>query len=49
MVNIWRVSLDEFWSREPGTVRVNLTIIKKMGMVDNEELVLEGYFIPMGT
>ena len=33
MITIWRESLDDFWSREPGTVRGNIAITRKMGMV----------------
>ena len=36
MTTIWRTSLDAFWSQEPGTVRVNITILRKVGMMTNE-------------
>ena len=31
---IRRASLDGFWSREPGTVRGNLKIMRNMGKID---------------
>ena len=49
MITIWRVSLDAFWSRYPGTVRGNITIMLNMGMMTKEELGLEGLFPPLGT
>ena len=49
MITIWRASLDDFWSQEPGTVRVNLTILRKVRITTKEELGLEGLFPPLGT
>ena len=49
MITIWRASLDAFWSLEPGTLRRNLTILRKMGIMAKEELGLEGLFPPLGT
>ena len=49
MITIWRASLDAIWSREPGTLRINLTIMRKMGIMAKEELGLEGLFPPLGT
>ena len=40
MITIWRVSLDAFWIQEPGTVRVTITIMVNMGIMNKEELVL---------
>ena len=37
MIAIRRTSLDAFWSREPGTVRRNLTMFRKV-----EEMAKEG-------
>ena len=45
IIDIRRVSLEAFWSREPGTVKGNLTIMRKMGMMDREDLGL-GYWFP---
>ena len=33
MITIWRTSLYAFWNREPSTVRGNIAITRKMGMV----------------
>ena len=49
MTTIWRTSLDAFWSQEPGTVRVNITILRKVGIMTNEQLGLEVLFSPLGT
>ena len=32
--------MDNFWSQEPGTVRLNLTMFIKLGVTAREELVL---------
>ena len=48
IINIQRVSLYDFWSWDPGTVRIKLTIPRKMGMVDKEGLEFEGWFPLMG-
>ena len=44
VIFIRQLSLDKFWSREPGILRGNLKIFKKMGMMDREELGLEYFF-----
>ena len=44
VIFIRQLSLDKFWSREPGILRGNLKIFKKMGMMDREELGLEDFF-----
>ena len=44
MITIWRASLDAFCSQDPGTVKGNPTIMRKMGMMTKEELGLEGLF-----
>ena len=41
VISIRRASLDEFWSREPGTVRGDFTMLRKMGRMSREELGLE--------
>ena len=33
MITIWRASLYAFLIREPGTVRVNITIMRNMGIM----------------
>ena len=33
VMDIRRASLDAFWSREPGTVRGNLNMLRKMGTI----------------
>ena len=37
---IRRDTLDEFWSRETGTGKGNLTVVKMLGKVAVDELVL---------
>ena len=49
MIANWRESLDTFWSRGPGTVRGNITILRKMVIMAKEELGLECLFPPLGT
>ena len=49
MITIWRASLDAFWSRDPGRVSGNITIMIKMGMMAKEELGLECLFPPLGN
>ena len=49
MITIWRASLDAFCSQDPGAVRGNPTILRKMGMMTKEELGLEGLFPPLGS
>ena len=49
MITIWRESLDAFCSQDPGAVRGNPTILRKMGMMTKEELGLEGLFPPLDT
>ena len=41
MSTIRRVTLDEFWSRETGTVKGNLTTAKRLRNLDSEELGLD--------
>ena len=48
MITIRRELLDAFWSREPGTVRQNLTILRNMRTMAKEELALKGWFPPLG-
>ena len=48
IVAIRRASLDKFWSREPVTVRVNLTMIRNMGAMAREEIRLEYCFPTLG-
>ena len=36
MITIWRALLDAFWSRESGTVRLNITMLRNMGMMAKE-------------
>ena len=38
-----------FFSREPGTVRGTVAILRNMGIMAKEELGLEGLFPPLGT
>ena len=49
MITIWRALLDAFWSRETGTVRGDLTIMRNMVMMAKEWLGLEGWFPLLGT
>ena len=49
MITIWRESLDAFCSQDPGTVKGNPTILRKMGMMTKEELGLDGFSPPLGT
>ena len=46
---IRRTSLEEFWSREPGTVRGNLNMLRKMGERAMEDIELEYWFPLLGT
>ena len=47
IVAIRRASLEAFCVRELGKVRGNLTMLRKMGMMDREELVLEYWLLPL--
>ena len=47
-MNIKRTTLDAFWLREPGTVKVNLMMVKMWGKVAWYELVLETWLPHMG-
>ena len=49
MITNCRASLDAFWSRDPGTVGGNITILRKMVIMAKEELGLEFLFPPLGT
>ena len=49
MITIWRASFSAYWIQEPGTLRGNLTILKKMGMMTKEKLGLEDSLLPLGT
>ena len=49
IITIWRALVDAFWSQKPGTVRINLTMLRNMGMMVKEYLGLEGWFPLMGT
>ena len=40
-VNIRRATLDAFWIREPGTVKGKLTMVKRLGTVTGDKLVLD--------
>ena len=48
VINIRQSSLGAFWIRETRRVRDNLTILRKMGTMDREELGLEDWFSPLG-
>ena len=48
VISIRRASLDEFWSREPGTVRGNLTMLRDMVKMAKEEIGLEDWLPPLG-
>ena len=48
METIRRATLDAFWSRESGTVRVKLTTMKKLRSMSKEELGLEDWLTPLG-
>ena len=48
IIDIRRVSLEAFWSREPGTVKGNFTIMSKMGKIAREDLGLGYWFPPLG-
>ena len=47
LVIIRRDTLDEFLSMEPGTVKGNLTIVKRLGKVESDELRMETWLPPM--
>ena len=49
IIAVRQASLGEFWSRETGTIRGNLIMLRKMGMMDREELGLEDWFPRLGT
>ena len=42
-------SLDEFWIREPGTVRGNVTMLRNIGNMAREDLGLEDWLLPLIT
>ena len=46
---IRRDSLDEFCSRELGTFKINFTMVKSLGKVGGDILVLEAWLPPLGT
>ena len=48
MIAIWREFLAAFWSRWSGTVGINLTMLRNMGMMFKEQLGLEGWFPLLG-
>ena len=48
IIDISPEPLDTFWSRELGTVRGNLTMLRKMGIMVREELGLEDWLPPLG-
>ena len=48
IIAIRRVSLDAFWSREPGTVNGGFTMLRKMVKMSREELGLEDWLPPLG-
>ena len=47
LAKIRRATLDTFWSRESGTVKGNLTIVKRLGKVESDELRMETWLPPM--
>ena len=47
IIAIRKASLESFWSIEPGRVRGNLKMWRKMVTMDREELVLEYWFPPL--
>ena len=49
MIAICWESLEKFWSRESGTMRGKLTILRKMRTMAKEELALDYWFPPLGT
>ena len=49
LVTIRRDTLDEYWSREPGTVKGNLTMVKRLGKVAGYELGMETWLPPLVT
>ena len=46
--SIRQASLDAFWSREPGTLRGDFTMLRNMGTMDREDLGLEDWFPSLG-
>ena len=48
MIAILWAPIEKFWSREAGTVRVDLTVLRKLGITAKEELRLEDWFPPLG-
>ena len=48
LVTTIRATLDEFWSREPGTVKGTLMMVKRLGKVAGKKLGLETWLPPMG-
>ena len=49
MINIRQEYLYTFWSRQPGTVRGNLNMLRKLGVIQREYLGLDYLFPPLGT
>ena len=47
LVIIRRDTLDEFLSMEPGTVKGNLTMVKWLGKVAGDKLVMKTWLPPM--
>ena len=47
IISIMQASLDLFWSREPRTVRDNLTTLRNLVKMAREELGLEYWFPPL--
>ena len=48
LVTIRRDTLDEIEIREPGTVKGNLMMVKRLGKMAGDELGLETWLPPMG-
>ena len=48
IIAIRQASMGAFWSREPGTVRGNLIMLRKLGMMAREDLGLEDWSLPLG-
>ena len=48
LVKIRRATLDAFWSRGPGKVKVNFNMVNSLGKVVGDELVLETWIPPLG-
>ena len=48
LIKIIRAPLDELWSREPGMVKSNSTMVKSLGKVEGNELGMWTWLPPMG-